>query len=52
MKQGKRITREMKMMLIRNGYNPDDYLYIKNTTHTVEFVHRKTRKTILIEKIN
>lgn len=51
MKQGKRLTVEMKKMLTANGYDYADYLYIKNTTHTVEFVHRVTGKTVLIEKV-
>ena len=51
MKQGKRLTIEMKKMLAAYGFDYNDYLYIKNTTHTVEFVHRRTGKTLLIEKM-
>lgn len=50
MKQGKRLTVEMKKVLQKNGYDHSDYLYTKNTTHTYEFVHRKTGERILIEK--
>lgn len=50
MKQGKRLTVEMKKLLTKNGFNHEDYLYTKNTTHTIEFVHRRTNKKLLIEK--
>lgn len=50
MKHGKRLTVEMKKMLSSNGHEPKDYLYIKNTTNTVEFVNVKNRKIVVIEK--
>lgn len=50
MKHGKRLTVEMKKMLSSNGYEPKDYLYIKNTTNTVEFMNVKNGKIVVIEK--
>ena len=50
MKQGKRLTVEMKKLLAKNGFNHEDYLYTKNTTHTIEFVHRRTYGRLIIEK--
>ena len=50
MKQGKRLTVEMKKLLTKNGFNHEDYLYIKNTTHTIEFVHRTSGERLMIYK--
>lgn len=50
MKQGKRLTVDMKKLLTKNGFNHENYLYIKNTTTSVEFVHRTTGETVEIQK--
>ena len=50
LKLGKRLTVEMKKMLSENGFDYREYLYIKNTTNTVEFVNVKSGKIVMIEK--
>lgn len=50
MKHGKKLTVEMKKLLSANGYEHKEYLYIKNTSHTVEFVNVKSGKIVVIEK--
>lgn len=50
MKHGKRLTVEMKKMLSSNGFDYKEYLYIKNTTNTVEFVNVKSGRIVVIEK--
>ena len=50
MKHGKRLTVEMKVLLKKYGYDPEDFLYIKNTNYKIEFVNRNTNETIVIER--
>ncbi len=50
MKNGRRITREMKMFLLKNGLDPKDYLYTKNTTTFYEFLNKVTNERITINK--
>ena len=50
MKQPKRLTREMKILLMKNGYDPSSYKYIKNTKDTVIFVNIETGKRLVIER--
>lgn len=50
MKHGKKLTNEMKNVLTNNGYDFKEFLYIKNTTNTYEFVNVKSGKIVVIEK--
>ena len=50
MKHGKRLTVEMKVLLKKNGYDPEDFLYTKNTSYSIEFVNRNTNERIVISK--
>lgn len=50
MKQGKKLTREMKKFLYKKGYDTRDYLYTKNTDKFMTIVNKKTNKETVIEK--
>ena len=52
MKQPKRLQRWMKDLLKKKGLNPDNWLYIKNTSTELVIMHRYSEKTrtIPIEK--
>lgn len=50
MKHGKKLTVEMKMLLKKNGYDPEDFLYIKNTPNTIHFLNRNTKEIVVFEK--
>ena len=50
MKHGKKLTVEMKMLLKKNGYDPDDFLYIKNTPNIIHFLNRNTKEIVMIER--
>ena len=50
MKQPKPLTREMKILLSKHGYDPCDYKYTKNTKELIIFVHIGTGKRLVIEK--
>ena len=46
MKHGKKLTRAMKMLLIREGLDPDEWYFIKDTT-TELWVHYKNDPEII-----
>ena len=41
MKHGKKLTRQMKNLLVREGLDPDEWLYIKDTV-TELWIHHKS----------
>lgn len=50
MKHTKRLTVVMKKMINKNGLNPDDYWFIKNTCNSLVIIHKKTNKIIELIK--
>jgi hypothetical protein len=50
MKHGKKLTREMKMLLEKNGYIPYEYLYVKNKNDKIEFLHKENGNILWLEK--
>lgn len=47
LKYGKRLKRRHKSFLVSQGYNPNDYLIVKDTTVIMEFVNRVTGKMLI-----
>ena len=50
MKHGKRLTVEMKVLLKKYGYDPENFLFTKNTNYKIEFVNRNTNERIVIDR--
>ncbi|WP_286154639.1 DUF6906 family protein [Thomasclavelia cocleata] len=50
MKHGKKLTVAMKKLINKNGLNPNDYWFIKNTCNQLVIIHKKTNKIIKIIK--
>jgi len=50
MRNGKRLTKNQKVFIKKNGYNPDDYLLIKVVTPNREIVlkHKTTGEVISV----
>ncbi len=42
MPSGKKLLRDMKMFVQREGLDPDEWLYIKNQAHLITLIHRET----------
>lgn len=43
-KRGKRPTRPQKMGMMKNGFDPEEYLVVKETTESLYIIHRETKK--------
>ena len=50
LKQAKKLTVAMKKLINKNGLNPNDYWFIKNTCDQLVIIHKKTNKIIKIAK--
>lgn len=44
MKSGRRPTKKQKMMLAQFGFNPENWLIVKNLPYELHVVHRETGK--------
>lgn len=49
MKQGKKLTMQMKKLLKKNNIDPKKYLYTKNELNKLEVVNIETGNIILIK---
>ncbi|WP_162829341.1 DUF6906 family protein [Clostridium senegalense] len=49
MKNGKKLTRKQKFMLLAKGLNFKNYLCIKNTSTLHEFINRETGEIFKME---
>lgn len=52
MKNGKKLTFEMKKLLTKNGYDANDYLYVKNQEEIITFVKKDTKEIVVVRKEN
>jgi len=50
LKHGRRLTREEKVFLKKEGYNPQDFLRIKKTAEGYEFLEVQTGKILSIRR--
>lgn len=50
MKNGKRLTRDQKIMLSAAGREPQDYLAVKNLPDSLILLNRRTGKTEVFNK--
>lgn len=50
MKQGKKITRKQREVLIENGYNSEEWLSERQKEFTYVFVNKKTKEILELEK--
>ena len=50
MKHGNKLTRAMKELLSSKGYNPDDWLYIKNPHNELHIAHKRLGRVEIIER--
>ncbi len=50
MKQPKRLTREQKIMLSEQGFNPKAYLMLYDLGERLLLLEKKTDKRILVDK--
>lgn len=50
LKNGKKLTREQKVLLKSMGLDPKDYLCTKKTSDNFEFVHRTTEKILNVRR--
>ena len=49
-KNGKKLTRQQKYLLIENGLDPKEYLRVKDLPRLLQVVHRVTGKYEIILK--
>ena len=49
-KQGKKLTRKQREVLIKNGYNSEEWLIERQNNLTYIFVNRETKKVLELEK--
>lgn len=40
MKNAKRLTKKLKMFLVNNNLNPNEWLYVKNTPKELHIINR------------
>lgn len=50
MKNGKKLNAGMRKLISKHGFNYENYLYIKNTSTEITFIHKDGRQTITINK--
>ena len=50
MKQPKKLTRDQKIMLSRQGYNPKQYLLIRDLPYYLVLQDRKTALEVVVDK--
>ena len=50
MKQGKKLTRKQREVLIKNGYNSEKWLIERQNNLTYIFVNRETKNVLELEK--
>lgn len=50
MKQGKKVTRTQREVLIKNGYNSDEWLLERQKELTYIFVNKETKEVIELER--
>jgi hypothetical protein len=50
MKQLKKFTRNQKELVMKAGYNPQEYGLQRELPNTIIIRHRETKETVVIEK--
>lgn len=50
MKHGKRLNLEMKKLLVKNGLNPKEWLYVKNLNDKLVLINTKNNTIKELEK--
>lgn len=50
MKHGKRLNFEMKKLLVKNGLNPKEWLYVKNLNDKLVLINTKNNTIKELEK--
>ena len=50
MKNGKKLNAGMRKLISKHGFNYENYLYIKNTSTEITFIHKDGSQTITINK--
>lgn len=50
MKQGKKLTRKQKELLLENGYDFNEWLLERQTESSFTYVHRNTKEILVLEK--
>ena len=50
LKQGKKLTRKQREVLIKNGYNSEEWLLERQNNLIYIFVNRETKKVLELEK--
>jgi len=50
MRDGTKLTYEQKMILAKKGYDPQDYLLVRETPRMLVLLNRKTAEHVKVEK--
>nr|WP_317360032.1 hypothetical protein [uncultured Tyzzerella sp.] len=50
MKNGKRLTKKLKIFLVSNNLNPNDWLYVKNTPKELHIVNKLDNSIKILNK--